>query len=523
MTKTLVCRCEDVTLEELEGAIARGYEDIEELKRVTGFGTGPCQGKECQVTCALVLAARAKLAPGEIQPFTARSPLRPVPLGLLGARRSAASRALAPPHAPAPAPASPDARARAPEPASTPFSASLLRRRTRPGPPLPARAEVVIIGAGIIGLAVAYELAKRGQKDIVVIDRGYLAGGASGRNGGGVRMQWSNESNIRIMQDSIARCQSFAREHGINVWFRQGGYLFLARTEKERARLEKNVALQNRCGVPTRMLTPGEARAIVPELEVRELQGACYNPEDGIVFPWPFVWGYAESAQRLGARIHTRVRVTGFGRSGRRIEAVETEQGTLRAGHVVLAAGAWSPELARLAGVSLPNHPQRHEILSTEPLKPFLKPMVSAIGDGLYASQSMRGEIVCGITVPEPPMGTVEATLGSSMEFLHRLGGSITRLLPILGKVKVLRAWAGPYDETPDGNPILGPASIPGAEVEGLELCCGFGGHGFMMAPAMGVLLAERLASGKDHELFNRWRLSRFADGPTEREDFSIG
>jgi sarcosine oxidase subunit beta len=181
--------------------------------------------------------------------------------------------------------------------------------------------------------------------------------------------------------------------------------------------------------------------------------------------------------------------------------------------------------VARLCGVELPNHPQRHEILSTEPLKPFLKPMVSTIGDGLYASQSMRGEIVCGITVPEPPQRTVEATLASTLEFLHRLAQSLVGLMPRLARVKVLRQWAGPYDETPDGNPILGPPAAPGeaSEVDGLELCTGFGGHGFMMAPAIGVLLAERIARGQDHELFQRWRLGRFREGPTEREDFSIG
>src|SRR5262249_8286240 len=159
--------------------------------------------------------------------------------------------------------------------------------------PLPTHADVVVVGAGIVGLAVTYELAKLGFRNVLVVDRGYLAGGASGRNGGGVRMQWSNEANIRLMQESVHLCHAFAREHGINVWFRQGGYLFLASDEAERERLERNVEVQNRCGVPTRMLTPGEAKGIVPELDVRQLTAACYNPEDGIVFPWPFVWGYA--------------------------------------------------------------------------------------------------------------------------------------------------------------------------------------------------------------------------------------
>src|ERR1044071_3538343 len=135
--------------------------------------------------------------------------------------------------------------------------------------PLPSAAEIVIVGGGVVGLAIAYYLAKRGLHDVVVIERGYLAEGASGRNGGGVRQQWSTELNIRLMQQSVELCRRFAVEPGVNVWFRQGGYLFLARTAAEVARLEKNAALQNKCGVPTRMLAPAAAQDIVPELDLR--------------------------------------------------------------------------------------------------------------------------------------------------------------------------------------------------------------------------------------------------------------
>src|SRR5579871_4282878 len=120
------------------------------------------------------------------------------------------------------------------------------------------RAEVVIVGAGIMGLAIAYHLAREGMTRVTVVDRGYLCGGASGRNGGGVRAQWSTEANVRLMQESIRLCREFARTMKINVWFRQGGYLFVARTAKVRAQLEASVALQNACGLGTRMLTPRE-------------------------------------------------------------------------------------------------------------------------------------------------------------------------------------------------------------------------------------------------------------------------
>src|SRR5689334_18141693 len=134
--------------------------------------------------------------------------------------------------------------------------------------PVPGQAEIVIVGGGVVGLAIAYYLARRGLEDVVVVERGYLAEGASGRNGGGVRQQWSTEINIRLMQESVELCRRFAVDLGVNVWFRQGGYLFLARSAKELSRLERNIAVQNKCGVATRMLDPQGAQEIVPELDL---------------------------------------------------------------------------------------------------------------------------------------------------------------------------------------------------------------------------------------------------------------
>jgi sarcosine oxidase subunit beta len=301
------------------------------------------------------------------------------------------------------------------------------RRDAAASAPLPASADIAIIGAGVMGLALAYNLAVRGQKRVVVVDGSYLAWGASGRNGGGIRQQWSTEMNIRLMQESIELCAGFAKEMGINVWMRRGGYLFFARTEAARARMERNVALQNRCDVPTRMIDLDEARAIVPELggsPALPFAGACYNPTDGIVFPWPFLWGYARAAARRGVGIHTATPVAAIERRAGGGFALVTCKGTLHAERVVCAAGAWSPQVARLAGVELPDWPARHEILSTEPLKPFLKPMVSVLETGLYFSQSLRGEVVGGITVPEPK--DTEVRLGSRLAFLEAMARGMT-------------------------------------------------------------------------------------------------
>ncbi len=399
------------------------------------------------------------------------------------------------------------------------FGSDLVIDRTRSGEPLPERADLVIIGAGVMGLSIAYQAAKRGLTDVVVLDRGYLAEGASGRNGGGVRQQWSTELNVRLMMESVEMCRRFAKELKFNVWFRQGGYLFLARSAAEVARLEKNVDLQRRCGIPVRMLDPEGARDIVPELSLDGIAGAAYNPSDGILFPWPFLWGYAQQATKLGVQLHTFTPCVGIDVESGGGFVVHTRRGSVRAARVVDACGAWSGEVSRMVGVELPTWPIRHEICSSEPLKPFLRPMVSELSSGLYFSQSMRGEIVGGVSLPhEAPT----LSMGSRLKFLAHYSRRLVSLIPRLGNVKVLRQWAGPYDMSPDGNPILGePPGVPG-----FFLCCGFVGHGFMMAPVVGKLYAEWLTGGDKHEIFGLHTLDRFhgaGAGDVAKEDFNIG
>jgi sarcosine oxidase subunit beta len=384
---------------------------------------------------------------------------------------------------------------------------------------VPEKAEIAIVGGGVMGLAIAYYLARHGVNDVVVLERGYLAEGASGRNGGGVRQQWATEINIRLMQESVELCRRFAVDVGVNVWFRQGGYLFLARSAKEVARLEKNIDIQNRCGVATRMLEPSAAQEIVPELDLTGIVGAAYNPTDGILFPWPFLWGYARQAAAHGVRIFTQTPVTALEPQAGGGYTVTTARGNVRARRVINATGAWSPKLAKLVGVDIPTYPIRHEICSSEPLKPFLRPMVSELASGLYCSQSMRGEIVGGVTIP----GHASTyAMGSTLEFLATYSRRLVKLMPILGDIKILRQWAGPYDQSPDGNPIVG--AVPGHP--DLFLACGFVGHGFMMAPIVGKLYGDWLAGGPKHEIFERYTLQRFTDGSGAahaKEDFNIG
>jgi sarcosine oxidase subunit beta len=516
--KAILCACEDVTRDEVRRAIRAGLRDVESLKRWTGFGTGACQGKSC---LALVLRelAMAGAAATELSPFTARPPASAVSLGSLAAIEPDALEL--DPGVPLRTPTLPtSARTSAPTPIPIPFTGPDLRHvpaaaGARDPRPLPARADVVIVGGGVMGLALAYELGRRGVTDVLVIERGALATGASGRNGGGVRAQWSTPEMIRLGRRSLEICGRLAAELGVNVWFRRGGYLFLAPTRPQAVRLEAWAALQQREGLRTRVLGPGEALARVPELDRRRFVAASWNPDDGVVFPWPFLWGYAARAEEAGARVATFTRVTGFDVAGSRIAAVRTDRGRVACETVVNACGAWSREVAALAGVALPNRPVRHEILATEPLKPWLGPLVAVLGSGLYFSQTQRGELVGGMGDPDEPSGMGQ---GSTLRFLARFARAATALVPRLAGVGVVRQWAGLYDFTPDRRPILGPAGFANF----LQLC-GFVGHGFMMAPAVAEAYADLLAGRGRDEIFDRFGVERFARGGGPKEDFVIG
>jgi sarcosine oxidase subunit beta len=493
VAKSLVCQCEDVSLEDVRRAFAAGHRDLESVKRYTGFGTGPCQGKSCLALVARELL-RLGATPGEVVPFTARPPREPTSLGTLAALDPAGlplGHEGVPPEVPAP----------------------------RPGPaglaPLPARADVVIIGGGVLGLSLAYELAKRGTTDVLVLDQGYLNYGASGRNGGGVRAQWTTPTMIKLARRSIELCDRFAVDMGINVWFRPGGYLFLAPTKEQVDRIERNARMHAENGLRTRILSPADALTVVPHLDPSKFLAASYNPDDGTIFPWPFLWGYASRAEAMGVKVRTFTTVTGFRSEGARLTHVETDRGPVACDLVVNAAGAWSKQVAALAGVTTPNRPTRHEILVCEPLAPFLDPLVSLLGSGLYFSQSQRGELVGGMGDPLEPEGL---EMGGTLRFMARFARAATAVMPRLKGVKVIRQWAGCYDVTPDNNPILGPAGF-----ENFHQLHGFVGHGFMMAPAVAEQAADVLTGRARHELFERFTLERFARGDVAREDFVIG
>jgi sarcosine oxidase subunit beta len=305
-----------------------------------------------------------------------------------------------------------------------------------------------------------------------------------------VCQQWETAITIRLARESVSAYRRFGKDFGFNPWFRQGGYLFLSFTEDENSELKRVGAAVRAEGLPARWLDKDQVHHMVPALNLEGLAGASYLSTDGVLLPFPVLWGLAGSLRSRGVEIRTHTRVTGFKKTGDAISGIVTAEGSASVQRAVNAAGGWSKEVNRLVGLESPNEPTLHEILATEPLKPFLNPMVVTLNRGIYFSQTMRGEVVGGI--PAESRALFPA-MPSSIEFLLKMSKELVRLVPSLKPVGILRAWSGYYDDTPDGLPVLGEDP----RLRGFYQANGFGGHGFMIAPASTRRLARMVLGEK--------------------------
>lgn len=387
--------------------------------------------------------------------------------------------------------------------------------------PVPATADAVIVGGGINGLAVAYELAKLGMRDIVVLEKRYIGSGSTGRCGGGIREIWTTEENIRLAQDNVRMYRRLSAELGYQPFFRQGGYLMVTEREDDRDGLKQAVSLQNRCGVPSRFLAPEECLEIVPELNIRKVVAAVHCPEGGTAYPFSMVWGYARACQRRGVRIFIHTAATGVNCTGGRIRSLTTERGEIATPRLINCAGPWARSLAGLVGITLPNRQERHEIMVSESLKPCLEPMVISLTNGIYFSQDMRGEIVGGIADPEEVAwdDPRQFTTRGRLRFAVRFARALIDIFPAAAPLRLMRQWAGMYDVTPDHRPILG--GVPG--LDGYYHICGFSGHGFMLGPACGRRMARFIISGRQDDIITSLSLARFDGGQLQADGFVVG
>jgi sarcosine oxidase subunit beta len=370
---------------------------------------------------------------------------------------------------------------------------------------LPRAADVVIIGAGAIGASIAYQLGRRGARDVVVLERDTVGAGSTSKAAGGIRVQFATRVEIEFSRRGIEFFKRFEDEMGVPCDFHQEGYLFVVTDEPTLARFRSNVALQRSLGADVRVIAPNDARALVPSLNVDDALAAVWGPDDGYASPHDVVQAYAAQARARGVRIIEGTPVTGIRLEGGRVAAVETTAGAIATRLVVNAAGPWAPLVGRMAGLDLPVDPRRRHIFVTDAFDGVRHPLplVTDCGSGFYC-RSEQGAVLMS---PGDIGATTAYEAQVDWSVLESAVEKAVRRIPALEGAQVRHAWAGLRPLTPDGRAILDWA--PG--VDGLFLAVGFCGHGFQHSPAVGEVAASLLLDGRCADDISDLRLDRFA------------
>ena len=371
------------------------------------------------------------------------------------------------------------------------------------------RADVVIIGGGAVGAATAFRLAKLGMTDIVLLERDTLASGSTSKSAGGVRFQFDDELNVRIMMRSLPEFEHFEAMIGEHcdyvpdIGLQQVGYLFLLTQPHDVEVFERSVALQQSLEVDTRFISTGEVSELVPGMVVDDLLAATFNPREGFCSPEAVVFGYAAAARALGARVHQGRAVTGIETVSGRVERVNTTKGPIATEMVICAAGAWSREIGDMVGANIPVHGMtRHMWFSPESGGlPDRMPLTIDFATSFYLHREGQGVV-----------------FGGKYDTLEEVALSAVERVPAIGEIPIARTWSGFYEVSPDHNALVGP--VPG--VAGFLVATGFSGHGFQQAPAVGEHLAQ-LACGVTPSLdLSAFALDRFERGKRRTEHFVI-
>jgi len=373
----------------------------------------------------------------------------------------------------------------------------------------PDRAEVVIIGGGIMGASTAFHLAERGCNEVVLLETGDMFGlGSTGLNAGGVRYQFGSRVNVELSKLSFSMMERFAEQMDQELGLKRCGYLFLLDNGADLEQFRANVALQNSLDVPSRIVDRTEIAALAPEVELHGILGGSWCPLDGLVDPHGLLQGYISNASRRGATLFTKTPATGIDVADGRVRAVVTPHGRIETSRILITAGPWSAGVGAMAGVDLPIQPIRRQIAVTDPIAGLRAdfPFVIDFSSALYFHREGTG-ILTGMSNRDEPAGW-DTTVDEAWRLNH-LEHAVSRL-PLLADASIAAEWAGLYEVTPDDQPLLGRVR----DVDGLFVCAGFSGHGLMHGPAAGLLMAEEILDGGAHTIdITSLRASRFAEG----------
>ena len=364
--------------------------------------------------------------------------------------------------------------------------------------------DVVIIGGGIVGAASAYYLARAGRR-VLLVERGVIAGEASGRNGGHVSPTVDGPWGTVGLR-TLELWPRLAEEIGYPTEYRRAGGLYVV-MEDEPLTPEQIVEYRRACGFVAEALTPEECFKLLPQLNPR-IKGGVYAPRNGHANPILTTKGLAKAAQDRGAEVWTRTRVTGIDVRDGAVVGVETARGYVSTPYAVNAAGPWAAHVGAMAGVAVPVIPRRIQILLSEG-QPPLTEMVWT-GNGIYARQAAAGQLHFGAGGPawDPIVQYYDKTVTAPT--MQRIARRMVELMPGIGGVRILRSWAGVMGPTADGDPILELCDSP----RGFVVATGWGGNGFVTGPAVGLTVSELVLTGRAGIDISGLSLARFRNQP---------
>ena len=367
--------------------------------------------------------------------------------------------------------------------------------------------DVVIIGGGLHGLACAYYLAAyHGFKDIVVLERNRIGYGGSGRNTEVFRANQRAPEILPLYAESVKLWETLSEELDFNIMVWQRGLIGTAHTEAGLNAIRVRHETQKLLGIESYLLGPEEIKKMIPSINLGQnspfpIIGGYYHPPAGTARHDAALWGFAKACVRNGVRICQGVEVSGIQVRHGKITGVTTNEGTISTPVILIAAGGYSSEVARLAGVKLPVVTFPLQALVTEPVKPFLNHVIISEHYFCYAQQSLKGDLIMGAHLD--PWQTYK--LYNTFQFVQELASGMLELFPQLAHIKVMRCWSGLCDLTVDSSPVMGTC-----EVEGLFLDVGWGYFGFKSSPICGKLMAQYIATGKRPELIRDLGIDRF-------------
>ena len=383
-------------------------------------------------------------------------------------------------------------------------------------------ANIIVIGGGLYGSSIAYNLANNGAKNVTLLERGDICAGGTAKSCAIVRTHYSIKANLVHAVESLKIFSHFNEIIGGDCGWHRTGYIILG-PEEHRGPMLEVFRIQNEHGVDTEVLSPEQLREIHPLLQVNDVDVIGYDTLTGYCDPHLTTTSYANRAKDLGVTIHTNMPVTGLKLNGA-IKTAETSKGQFEAPVIILAAGPWTNAIVQTAGLEFPYEVSRHKVITLKIKQPYQTgwPIVKDLTtpDKIYFRPETGGVVLVGTGDHGDPIEDADTlTDNVDLDHINRIANLMTHRMPAFAEAECTAGWTGPYDITPDWNPIVGP--VP--DIEGLYVATGFSGHGFKLAPTIGEGLAQSVLGLEPRVPIDMYDISRFSEGKTLHGAYGIG